>query len=89
MSVTLTQQQKKDDKSLNASYVKEMLKTEGWKLYCKELEGMKQEAMYCVLSLDVESVRYRERLKILDKIQEIPEMLILESEEAKRQQEEA
>lgn len=87
MSVTITQSNKKEDKSLNAGYIQELLKTEGWKIFINEISSMRDEAMYCVLSLDVESVRYRERLKILDKILEIPEILIAESNEIKRQQE--
>lgn len=84
--IKLSQQQrpKEQDKRLeNSKHIEDLLKSEGWKLISNRLSELRDEAKYHVLSVDVESQRWRSRLSSFDEALGIPDEFLLMGKVAK------
>ena len=88
MSITLTQNTKKLDRSLWVGDLQLLEKNEAYKELIKRISEKRHEAMYHVLAVDVESKMWRSRLNTFDEVLGILDEIKAESLESKRQQEE-
>ena len=86
MGVKLFQEEKpkaQDKRIENSKAIEDLIKTEGWKLISDRISDLRNEAMYHVLSVDVESIKWRARLHCLDEILGIHEEFLLIGKVAK------
>ena len=88
MSITITQNKEKDIKIHYGKEVSDTVNTEGFKIYTDYISNLRSEAMYHVLAVDVESIRWRERLRTLDEILDIPNVIIRKSKISQMNEEE-
>ena len=78
--------EKKEDRSLWEKPMKDLLESEGWKLVLERLSMLRAEAVYHIMAVDVESVKWRQRVRAFDEVIEIPDLIMAEAKESKRLQ---
>ena len=76
MAVTLSQDTNKESKAHYGKLMSDTVATEGFKIYTEYLSNLRAEAMLHILSVDVESVQWRARLRALDEVLGVPDIII-------------